>query len=625
MLEEFFSKLGASTRITVGVAISPNIGLEMIEVDRTTGTVNKYASKPLDYNHSTREISDFNQFQMALEALFEELHIPKNSNIILSIPNVHFGLINLPLLLTDEAITNAVISEVEQSYIFKRQEPIVGWTEVFSNIDTENRSIAYSAIQKNVLDGLKEACSDLGCTVIGVENSYTSLLRALSYTNLASDQMQENVTWNLMIIGQNSYSIISMLGKKVIEYYEEPLALKSFEDDEIYNAIITSAKLTLASLPANYLYIISETDLVSAEVLSLKLTVDSTVHFLECNKYTQNDLLPVNLNILPNLAMQVTPEAVGVAVSTFSEFPLKLNFVADSEGGSSATAGLSDEDFRYPRINLGNVEVEITPDFIKRVVLILGLAIVLPLFGLSLFLGNYFLPKEQAKLGELNSKIDQTNAAIKQYTDANKNNAFNLNSTIQKIEADNENKLAYYSAIGLSVPKKLWITYYVTNEAGKIDLKGKSNDVQSVYAFYKSLKQLINESDIRLYKLEIASDSIDAVISGSSGGPKSYDFEITNMTETELNPPAPGTTDATGQPAGTTDANKDQGKLPFQFGKSFFGPKDQNAAPGTTPNAAPAPTPAPTAAPPSKSEPPLTPIPTPGGPNGPGNLQKVKI
>lgn len=614
MLEQFFSKLGASTRITVGVAVSPNIGVEMIEVDRATGTVNKYGNKPLDYNHATREINDFASFQMALDSLFEELHIPKNSNIILSLPNVHFGLINLPLLLTDEAITNAVISEVEQSYIFKRQEPIVGWAEILSNIDTENRCIAYSAIQKNMLEGIKEVCNDLGCTVIGVENSYTSLLRALSYTNITDQQMQENVTWNLMIIGQNSYSIISMLDKKVIEYYEEPLALKSFEDDEIYNAIITSAKLTLSSLPANYLYIVSETDLVSAEVLSLKLTIDSTVHFLECNKYTQNEILPANLNILPNQAMKITPEAVGVAVSTFSDFPLKLNFMADGDAGASSAAATQEEEFRYPRINIGNVEVEITPDFIKKVVMILGLAIVLPLFGLYLLLNSYFLPQQQAKLNELNSKIEQTNTAIKQYTDAN-NNSFNLNSTIQKIETDNETKLSYYSAIGMSIPKKLWVTYYVSNEAGKVDIKGQANDVQSVYAFYKGLKQLIDNSDIRLYKLEIASSSIDSVIAGSSGGPKSYDFEITNMTDTELNPPAP--TQANGQQPTATDANKEQNNSPFQFGKSIFAPKDQNATPTS-----PAPN-APTAPPaPGSTEPPLTPISPPGSSN---NLQKVKI
>lgn len=604
MLEDFLSKLGASTKITVGVSISPSLGVEMIEIDRTTGTVTKYSHRPLEYNHSTREIADYAHLQIALEELFDELRIPKKSNIILSVPNVHFGMISLPLLLTDEAITNAVISEVEQSYIFKRQEPVVSWTEVYSNIETENRTLAYTALQKSVLDGITEICDEIGCTISAVENSYTSLLRALHYTGLAKEEMKENVTWNLMIIGQNSYSILSMLDKKIIEYYEEPLALKSFVDDEIYNAITTSAKLTLIGLPANYLFIVSETDLVSAEVLSMKISVDSTIHFLECNKYTQNEMLPINLNILPKKALQITPEAIGAITYPFDTFPLKLNLVADKE----VSSGILSDDFAYPKINLGGLEIELDPAFIKKIALIVGGIIILPVLGASLLLGQVFIPKEQAKLNELNSKIDASNDSIKQYSQENKNNTFNLNTSIDTIIKNTENKLAYYSALGLSIPKNLWITYYVSNETGKIDIKGKSKDVESIYTFYKNLKQMVNNSDIRLYKLEIASESIDDVVQNISSGPKSYDFEITNMSDAELNPP-PATADGTAaQPgAAAQDQNKNPLKPLFQFGKPIFGPKD-NQAPGTNP---------PTQTPPGQNSTSTTPPPPPVRPTPP--------
>lgn len=133
-----------------------------------------------------------------------------------------------------------------------------------------------------------------------------------------------------MIIGQNNYSIFSMSGKKLIEYYEEPLALKSFVDDEIYNAITTSAQLTLSNLPANYLFIVSETDSVSAEVLSMKMPFEGIMKFLECNKYTQNEIIPANLNILPNLALKISPEAIGCGIYQFGEFPLKFNLTGRS-------------------------------------------------------------------------------------------------------------------------------------------------------------------------------------------------------------------------------------------------------------------------------------------------------
>lgn len=571
MLENFLSKLGASTKVTVGASISPNVGLEMIEIDRLTGTVSKYAHEPLEYNHSSREINDYTQFEESLASLFNELHIPTKSNIILSIPNVHFGMINLPILLTDEAITNAIISEVEQSYIFKRQEPVVSWTEIYSNIDTENRALAYTAIQKTALEKITAACNNIGCTLIGVENSYASLLKALHFADLAKEQMGDHVTWNLMVIGQNSYSIISMLGKKMMEYYEEPLALKSFVNDEIYNAITTSAQLTLIELPANHLFVVSETDLVSAEVLSMKVIVESAVHFLECNKFVQNELLPVNLNILPNLALQISPEAIGAGIYPFSDFPLKLNMVQDKD----ASAASSDDLSGYMTVNIGNLEIELTPAFIKRIALILGGIIIIPIVILNLLLSKVISPKEQVKLDGISTKMDTLTKEVSKYSDAGKGNTFDLKTAVDKILMQNKTKLTYYEALGISIPNKLWITYCMLNDAGKIDLKGKSNDVESIYTFYKNLKQLVNNSDVKLYKLEIASESIDDVIADVSESSKVYAFEVTNMSEEELNPKPVDTTPK----ADGSQPVQEEKKSPFQLGKPLFGPKTDSTEP----------------------------------------------
>lgn len=583
MLEDFLSKLGASTRITVGVSVSPGVGLEMIEVDRITGTVSKYSHKPLDYNYSSREITDYDQFQNSLDELFEELHIPKKSNIVLSIPNIHFGLISLPILLTDEAITNAIVSEVEQSYIFKRQEPVVSWTEIQSNVDTENRTLAYAAIQGSALTRIKEICKEIGCTLVGVEDSYASLLKALSFSGITKEQMKENVPWNLMVVGQNSYSIISMFGKRVMEYYEEPLALKSFVDDEIYNAITISAQLTLAGLPANCLVIVSETDLVSAEVLSMKIAVESPIKFLECNKFTQNELLSIDLNVLPKMALQITLEAVGAAVFPFSDFPLKLNLIKDRTEEEQ-----SSEDFRdYPRINVGNLEIELTPDFIKRIALIVSGIVILPILILSFILHQLVIPNEQSKLDDINARIDKVSSDIAKYNEVEKKNTFDLKATVDKIVEQNEEKLSYYSALGMSIPSKLWVTYYMLSGAGKVDIKGKSSEVKSIYDFYKTLKQLVNNSDIRLYKLEIASDSLDEVVMNTSNSSKTYNFEITNMAENELNPQASSdnSQNANGAP---TSAPSDSGqpqqqpteqKPFFQLGKPLFGPNNNQPQP----------------------------------------------
>lgn len=569
MLEDFLSKLGASTKITVGVNVSPGLGLEMIEIDRLTGTVNKYSNRPLEYNASSREIPDYEQFKNALEELFDELHIPRKTNIVLSLPSVQFGIINLPLLLTDEAVTNAIISEAEQSYIFKRQEPIVSWCEVFLNTSTENRTLAYSAIQKETIEQINEVCEEIGCTLAVVENSYSSLFRALHYLGVAKEEMRDNVTWNLMLIMQNNYSIFSMSGKSMVEYYEEPLALKSFVDDEIYNAIKTSAQLTLAGLPANYLYIVSETDLVSAEVLSLKLKVESSVKFLECNKFLQTELLPINLNILSKLATQITPESIGTAIFPFCEYPLKLNAIK----GLEDELGLGDE-AECPKINVGNLEVELTPDFMKKITFIIGAVVIIPTLFLLLILSQVTIPRERDKLDNINIKIEALNKDIEKYKDAQQDNSFDLRAAIKKIGDINHTKMSYYSSLGLSVPKEVWITGYEIKGEGKVDITGESSNVEGIYTFYKDLKQSINDSNVRLYKLEVGSDSIDDVIANSQNSSKFYNFQITNKTEAELKPQMADPNAAATQTVQTVEPEQKQSF--FSFGKKLTDMQPQN-------------------------------------------------
>ena len=126
--------------------------------------------------------------------------------------------------------------------------------------------------------------TEIGATLTGIEVSLTSVLKALAFTGLAQEQMQSNTSWNLMLISSNGYSICSMVGKNIVDYYEEPLAIKSFEGDEIYNAISASAQITLMSYPANSLFVLSETDMVSAELLSRRIQTEGQILYWGCNR-----------------------------------------------------------------------------------------------------------------------------------------------------------------------------------------------------------------------------------------------------------------------------------------------------------------------------------------------------
>jgi hypothetical protein len=226
--------------------------------------------------------------------------------------------------------------------------------------------------------------------------------------------------------------------------------------------------------------------------------------------------------------MQITLESIGIATYPFHDFPLKLNLLNQGD----ENFGLEGEEEEYPRVNLGNLEIELTPSFVERIALIIGGIILIPMIIIFFILGHVVTPKEQTKLDAINSKITKAGEEIAQYS-GNGSETFDIQTFTDGIIEQNDTKLSYYSSLGISVPNNLWVTYYTSNPGNKVDIKGKATSVEDVYTFYKNVKQTVNNSDIRLYKLEIGSESIEDVIESDSIS-KIYDFEITNMSTEEL-------------------------------------------------------------------------------------------
>ena len=435
-LNSILSQLGVGSKDTVYLSVTPGIGLELIQLDIQSRTVKNYAYRPLEYNEALRELSDIEGFKNAVTELFNELKVPLKSSVVLNLPMVLFGSKELPLLLADDAVTEALTSEVEQSYIFKRYEPVISWTDASNSQSGDLRKLFYSAIQKNVIDDIKNALNELGITLAGIETSLTSILKALAFTGLAAEQMKDNVSWNLMLISQNGYSICSMIGKNIVDYYEEPLAIKSFEGDEIYNAINASAQITLMSYPANYLYVISETDMVSAELLSKRLQADGIINFWENNTFKKQDALPVSLEVLEETAHKISLEAIGVAVGNNVNLPIKFNFMS-----GSSSDGISDDPNEPVHVVLGSSEFDISPNAARNIAVAFAILILIPAI-IAFLVVPMIANKKQALLDDVNSRLQQTDAEIKRLQEEqNKRNDFDVNAEIKKdcVQADSEN------------------------------------------------------------------------------------------------------------------------------------------------------------------------------------------
>lgn len=533
-LNSILEQLGVGSKDTVYLSVTPGVGLELIQLDVSGRTVKNYSYRPLEYNEALRELSDIEAFKNAVTELFAELKISLKSNVVLNLPMVFFGSKELPLLLADDAVTEALTSEVEQSYIFKRYEPVISWADASNAQTGDLRKLFYSAIQKNVIDDIKNALTELGCKLVNVEMSLTSLLKALAFTGLATEQMKDNVSWNLMLISQSGYSICSMIGKNIVDYYEEPLAIKSFEGEEIYNAINASAQITLMSYPANYLYVISETDMVSAELLSKRLQTDGIVNFWENNSFKKQDALPVSLEVLEDTARKISLEAIGIAVGSSVSMPVKFSFLAGASG-----EGLADDPNEPVHIVLGENEFDISPNAARNIACAIAIVLLIPAI-IGFFVVPMVAKQKQALLDEVNTKLQQTNAEITRLQEEqNKQNDFDINAEIKKVITNNRSKLMAYTALGEAVPKNLWVTYFVAKDDGKFDIKGDSSNVEDIYLFFRNMKDSLISTKLRLHKLEMKSDSVDDAVTIDPNQPTDYEFEVTNMTSAELNPPPP--------------------------------------------------------------------------------------
>ena len=528
--EKFLSQLSVSTKETIYLSITIGVGLELILVDTATKSVKNYTYRPLQYNESLREISDISMFKEAVADMFAELKLSLKSNVVLNLPMVLFGSKELTLMIGDDAVTEALTSEVEQSYIFKRYEPVVSWVD--SNIaqSGEMRKLFYSAVQKNVIDDIKSALTELGLNLVGIEMSLTSLLKALVFSGLTSEQMQDGVSWNLMIVNQSGYSICSMVGKNLIDYYEEPLAIKSFDGEEIYNAINASVQITLMSYPANSICIVSETNLVSAELLANRLQIDCPVTFIENNTFKKQDVLPVSLEVLEDSASKISLEAIGIAVSNVVNIPLKFNFLQASGGD------ILDDPNEPLHVILGSFEFNISPNTFRNISVIASVLFLIPFIILALII-PMTLNRKQTALDDITSKLENTQNEIKKIEEKqNKTNDFDLNLEVKKVLKNNRVKLIAFSALGESVPKNLWITYFTTKDDGKFVIKGESANVEDIYLFYRNMKDFLINTQLRLHDLEMKSNSIDDAVTVDLNQSSEYTFEITNMTDAELNP-----------------------------------------------------------------------------------------
>ena len=509
-MNNFLAKFKPDTKVTVGISVSPTMGLEIIQVDPSSNKIVKYARRDLMYNPSIREIEDYAEFKQNLIDVFNEVRIlPQNAKAVLNLPNVSFGHDYLPTVLDDEGVTTALISKIEENYLFKKNTPVVSWVDVKENNRTEKRCVLYAAIQEEVLKVIQDIFNELGITLIAVENTYSSLLKTLQYTEITQEFATSHGSWNILLVSQNSYAVFSLLGYSVIEYFEEPLAIKSFNNDEVYVAISQSASGVLDKFPTDKLLIVSESNDVSAEILAMQLNQPGEVKYLECNQYAKDSIITVDLNILPHYVKTITPEAIGAAIYCYKDFDLKLNFIQKS-------------DYKAPDM-IRIAGFDLTKQQLYAYVGIICIAIIAVCFGASKAVEAY-LGKLQTQNADLDTQQQSLDSELKELQVTK--TGMDIYAAAKKIDAGLQAKVKYFYAIGADIPAQVWLTTFYADSRGAYGIKGETTAVDDVYIFYRNIKSQVPESDLILSSLSV--DDEGGVIDIDVAKDLTYSFELSN-------------------------------------------------------------------------------------------------
>ncbi len=569
-MDDILAKLGLSTRTTVGVSVSANNRVEMICIDKMSRSITKYAARELRYNNAIREIIDYDEFAAVLIELFKELGLaPASCNVVLNLPNVHFSFIYLPLILADDQVNNAIISEVEQLYLFKRHEPVISWNSIDESKETDKRYVVYAALQDTVLENIKEVFSEVGAKIIAIENSHSAMLKGVQYSKIVDEEISNYEPFNIMLITSNSYAIFCMNGNKLVDYYEEPLAIKSFTDDEVYLAISSAAAGTLQDYPTRNLLLISETDEVSAELLSEKINFDGSIKYLDRNKYSDKTFMNIDFSILQTYIPMISLESVGTAAYSYEPYPIKFNFLSDVpdvvEPGNIS-------------ITIFGKEIELERKALFTIVgsIVGGLIL---LFGLLIILLKVSTDKMTSSVDKLSMEQTQLEEQIKNSSVTS--DAADIYTVSQQITSANKQAVSLYSALSTEIPPQVWIESFYTNADGEVIITGKSTASEHIYRFFKGLK--MQNPDVFLAKLQLDYDAT-MPITATSSSDSLYSFEINSTkNKTKVTDDTNSDSSLNPQPAKTVPP----GFLFFGGKQSKESPQDAEKSPTNIPMQAP--------------------------------------
>ena len=508
----------------VGVSVSPETGLEIAQIDYATGTVLKYGRKSIEYSAVKREIADLDLFKETLQDLLMEMNIPRGTELVLNMPTVTFKVADFPAALEISQVEGAMEDELYENPYLKNYEPCYSYSIASSSL--QFNKYAYTAMQKSTLIELILSIKDMGYKVSAIDTSVSSVLRSLIYLDRVNTEPDTN--WVLLTVDSSCCRVISMMGKTFLDAFEEKISIgEVLSDAENYATVIAAIEPMLKNLPSKYLCVVSKTNIISAEVLSNKITYSAPIIYQEANGYLKEPLLNLSSLVETEYARTISLDVIGAAIyNEFRNLPVQcFNFFNKT---------LGDIYLMEQPPTIMNGKIVLSNPFLIFIGTIIAIVIALIVAMVS---GSFAIQnsKLNADIEQMENEIAKIDRYIERHKDIS-TETFDEGDEIRAGLLHNKNIYSYYTIVGTEIPQKLWLTHL--NLSNKTTIEGQADNIESIYAFFRSIKDYNPKSDISLQNLGLATakpknlDNIDLDLDTdtllTSLDADFYEFRISN-------------------------------------------------------------------------------------------------
>ena len=265
--------------------------------------------------------------------------------------------------------------------------------------------------------------------------------------------------------------------------------------------------------------VVSETNIISAQVLAGQLQYNAPIIHQEANIFAKEPFLDVAAGIDDEQAKLVSLGVIGAGI--YRDFLPFSNVHLNLYNANLGDVYLLEQP---PVLKFGSLSLVMSLENMIKVLIPVAIIIIAVTMTVLGFIGNMIAQKNN-RVAELEQSIKSINQFLKDNESVSAE-LFDEGDEIRIGLLHNKDIYTYFTIVGTEIPKKLWLTSLDLGD--NITIEGQADNLESVYSFFRNIKDYAPDSPIKLQKLGMASinSNLQAI---SDSGSFDTDSVITSM------------------------------------------------------------------------------------------------